>query len=111
MKFKELKDLSVKELELRLRENRASQLELRKKKGAGTLEKPHMLRLLRKDAARILTAVSAKKAFEKPQASTNKVAAKPVKAPKDENPTDKGTSPDKTGAKKATKSSKKESSK
>lgn len=60
MKFKELKDISPKELLLKLRANRAEQMELRKKKSAGTLDKPHTCKLLRKDAARILTALKQK---------------------------------------------------
>jgi len=77
MKFKELKDASIKELELKFRQNKAEQMELKKKKSAGTLEKPHTLRLLRKDAARIMTAINMKKASEKPV-----VQEKTVKAPK-----------------------------
>jgi large subunit ribosomal protein L29 len=81
MKFKELTTASVKELELKLRENRAEQLELKKKKSAGTLEKPHTLKILRKDAARILTAVNQKKASDKPEPKAPKA---PVAAPKAE---------------------------
>ena len=65
MKFKELKEVSAKELNLKLRQNRAEQMTLIKKKSAGQLEKPHMQSLLRKDAARILTALKQKEIKEK----------------------------------------------
>lgn len=83
MKYKDIQDMPVKELELKLRQNRAEQMTLRTKKSAGQLEKPHMLKLLRKDAARFLTALTAKNnaaPAAKPAPATK--AAKPVKAAK-----------------------------
>ena len=57
-------------------------MDLRKKKSAGTLEKSHEIRLLRKDAARILTALNQKAAAEpkavKEKAAPVKVAAKKI---------------------------------
>ena len=74
----------MKELELKLRQNRAELMALRTKKSAGQLEKPHMLKALRKDAARILTALSAKRiqaAVAAPKAApkTNSVKKKATK--------------------------------
>jgi large subunit ribosomal protein L29 len=60
MKFKELSQIPAKELDLKLRQNRAEQMALRIKKSAGQLDKPHTLRLLRKDVARIQTALKTK---------------------------------------------------
>jgi len=75
MKFKEIKDVPAKELELKLRQNRQEQMSLRQKKSAGQVEKPHMFKLLRKDAARILTALNQKRAGMKQTAAV----AAPVK--------------------------------
>ena len=80
MKFKEIKDVPVKELELKLRQNRVEQMHLRTKKSAGQLEKPHTLKLLRKDAARILTALTAKRAAAAKTETKAPVAKKVVKA-------------------------------
>lgn len=85
MKYKEILDMPVKELELKLRQNRAEQMTLRAKKSAGQLEKPHMLKLLRKDAARYLTALTSKNVAA-PAAAKKEVKAektsKPAKAAK-----------------------------
>ena len=60
MTAKEIRDLSVAEIDTKLRETRGELLMLRLKKNTGQLEKPHMLRVLRKDIARLLTAQTAK---------------------------------------------------
>jgi len=84
MEYKEIQDMPVKELELKLRQNRAEQMTLRAKKSAGQLEKPHMLKLLRRDAARFLTALTAKNTAVRTAAKAAPVAkeAKVAKAPK-----------------------------
>jgi large subunit ribosomal protein L29 len=74
MKFKELKEISVKELELKLRQNREEQMALTVKKSVGQLEKPHTLKLLRKDAARIKTAL---RQHELKAKAEKKASAKP----------------------------------
>ncbi len=58
MKYKDLKTASAKELDLKLRQTKAELLALRTKKTAGQLEKPHQLKALRRDVARILTALN-----------------------------------------------------
>ena len=60
MKFKEISQIPAKELGLKLRQNRAEQMSLRMKKSAGQLDKPHAVRLLRKDAARMQTVLNNK---------------------------------------------------
>jgi large subunit ribosomal protein L29 len=53
MKIAEIKELTIKELEARRREIRQEIFNLRIQQQAGQLEKPHMLRSLRRDAARL----------------------------------------------------------
>jgi large subunit ribosomal protein L29 len=60
MTAKEILELSPVEIETRLRDTRAELLLLRLKKNTGQVEKPHMLRSLRKDVARLLTRQSQK---------------------------------------------------
>jgi large subunit ribosomal protein L29 len=55
MTSKEIRDLSPDEITTKLREIRAELLQLRLKKNTGQVEKPHMLRVLRKDIARLET--------------------------------------------------------
>jgi large subunit ribosomal protein L29 len=55
MTSKEIRDLSPDEITTKLREVRAELLQLRLKKNTGQVEKPHMLRVLRKDIARLET--------------------------------------------------------
>ena len=62
MKIAEVKELTIKELESRKREIRHEVFNLRIQQQAGQLEKPHMLRTLRRDAARIETVLTGKKA-------------------------------------------------
>ena len=59
---KEIRDLSADEITNKLREIRAELLQLRLKKQTGQVEKPHMLRVLRKDIARLETILNQKKA-------------------------------------------------
>ncbi len=55
MTAKEIRELSPEEIETRLRDTRSELLLLRLKKNTGQVEKPHLLRSLRKDVARLLT--------------------------------------------------------
>lgn len=57
MKTKDLKELSVAELNKKLRETREELLNLRLRKQTGQVEKPHELRELRKLIARIQTLI------------------------------------------------------
>lgn len=57
---KEIRELSIVELEKRLRDTRKELLEARLNKQAGKLEKSHLLSSLRHDIARINTALVAK---------------------------------------------------
>ena len=61
MTSKEIRDLSPAEITTKLREIRAELLLLRLKKNTGQVEKPHMLRELRKDIARLETILTQKK--------------------------------------------------
>ncbi len=61
MTSKEIRDLAPSELTLKLRETREQLLQLRLRKNAGQVEKPHLLRSYRKDIARLLTALASKK--------------------------------------------------
>jgi len=61
MTSKEIHDLAPSELTTKLRETREALLQLRLRKNAGQVEKPHLLRTYRKDIARLLTALASKK--------------------------------------------------
>jgi large subunit ribosomal protein L29 len=61
MKIEEIKELTIKELEARKKDLRHEVFNLRVQQQAGQLEKPHMLRSLRRDAARVETALTAKR--------------------------------------------------
>ncbi len=61
MKISEIKELTIKELEGRKREVRQEIFNLRIQKQAGQLEKPHLVRSLRRDAARIETVIASKR--------------------------------------------------
>lgn len=61
MTSKEIRDLAPSELTTKLRETREALLQLRLRKNAGQVEKPHLLRTYRKDIARLLTALASKK--------------------------------------------------
>lgn len=58
MKAKELRAKTATELTDLLVELRKQQFELRMKKGAGTLGGPHQLRMVRRDIARVKTAIN-----------------------------------------------------
>jgi len=60
MKMSEINELTVNELVTRKTELRHEQFNLRMQKASGQLERPHMLRGLRRDIARLETAISAK---------------------------------------------------
>ena len=62
MNSKEIRDLSVTEIETKLREIREQLLQLRLRKNTGQVEKTHEIRVLRKDIARFETALNQKKA-------------------------------------------------
>lgn len=61
MTSKEIRELAPSELTTKLRETREALLQLRLRKNAGQVEKPHLLRTYRKDIARLLTALASKK--------------------------------------------------
>ncbi|MEI6860639.1 MAG: 50S ribosomal protein L29 [Verrucomicrobiota bacterium] len=60
MTAKEIRELSVVEIETKLRDTRTELLNLRLRKNTGQVEKSHLLRSLRKDVARLLTVQNAK---------------------------------------------------
>lgn len=62
MKIAEIKELTAKELLARKRELREEVFNLRIQQQSGQLEKPHMLRALRRNIARIETVLSRKTA-------------------------------------------------
>jgi len=62
MKISELKELTAKELVARKRELREEAFNLRIQQKSGQLEKPHMLRALRRNIARIETVLTQKSA-------------------------------------------------
>lgn len=55
MKIKELRELSNKELEGKIRKDKKELFNLRMKQATGTLENPSKIRELRKDVARMKT--------------------------------------------------------
>ena len=63
MTSKEIRELPVAEIETKLRETREQLVQLRLRKNTGQIEKPHMLRVYRKDIARLETALTAKKSI------------------------------------------------
>jgi large subunit ribosomal protein L29 len=69
MTSKEIRDLSPDEITTKLREVRAELLQLRLKKNTGQVEKPHLLRVLRKDIARMETILTEKKNAKAPAAA------------------------------------------
>ena len=58
MKMSELKDLTLVELTAKSRDLRQDMFNLRLQQASSQLERPHRLRLLRKDVARIETRLS-----------------------------------------------------
>ncbi len=61
MKIDEIKELTIKELETRKKDLRHEVFNLRVQQQAGQLEKPHVLRTLRRDAARVETMLTVKR--------------------------------------------------
>ena len=61
MTAKEIRDLSAPEITTKIRETREQLLQLRMRKQTGQVEKTHQLRALRKDIARLETALTASK--------------------------------------------------
>ena len=62
MTTKEIRELSLTEIDAKLRETRDQLLQLRLRKQTGQVDKPHLLHLYRKDVARLETIRQAKKA-------------------------------------------------
>lgn len=60
MKAKDIRELAPAEIETRLRETREALVQLRMRKHTGQIEKPHQLRELRKDIARMETILNEK---------------------------------------------------
>jgi large subunit ribosomal protein L29 len=61
MTTKEIRDLAPAEITTKLRDTRAELLQLRLRKHTGQVEKPHTIRILRKDIARLETILTEKK--------------------------------------------------
>lgn len=55
MKTEEIRDLSPAELEKRIRDTRSELVNLRLRKQTGQVDKPHLLKTLRRDLARFET--------------------------------------------------------
>ena len=66
MKIAEIKEFTLKELSARKREIRQEIFNLRIQQQGGQLEKPHMLRSLRRDAARVESVLTQKRKTERP---------------------------------------------
>lgn len=66
MKIKEARDLTVKELLTRKRELQHEALNLRIQQQGGQLERPHMLKEIRKNIARIETTITEKSKVAQP---------------------------------------------
>ncbi len=60
MTSKEIRELSPAEIGTKLRETRDQLLQLRLRKNTGQVEKPHTIRVLRKDIARLETILTEK---------------------------------------------------
>ena len=61
MNAKDIAELSLVELEKQIRDVRHELLELRLKKKTGQLDKPHLLKEMRRDVARLETAATIKR--------------------------------------------------
>ncbi|MBL9214107.1 MAG: 50S ribosomal protein L29 [Opitutaceae bacterium] len=64
MTAKEIRELAPSEISTKLRETRDQLLQLRLRKNAGQVEKPHLLRTYRKDIARLETVLKQKKSTQ-----------------------------------------------
>lgn len=60
MKASEIREYSQNELEKKLRDSRSELLNLRLRKQTGQVEKPHLIRALRRDIARLETVLRQK---------------------------------------------------
>lgn len=69
MKFAELKDKTVAELAVQSRDLRLELFNLRLQKATAQLEKPHRLRLIRKDIARVETRITQLRQQAQPKAA------------------------------------------
>ena len=61
MKTKDIKELSVGEIQLKLKEEHNEQMDLRLKNAVGQMGKPHLIREKRRNIARLETQLSQKK--------------------------------------------------
>ena len=59
MKISEIKELTKPELQKKIRDLGEELLQLRERKQTGQVEKPHLLKSIRRDRARILTVLRA----------------------------------------------------
>ncbi len=64
MKAKQLRDKSVNELEQELRERLREQFNLRMQQGSGQLSRPHQMKTVRREIARIRTIVNEKQRMD-----------------------------------------------
>ena len=62
MKISEIKELTITELNKKFRELGEELLQLQTRKQTGQVEKPHLIKSIRRDRAKILTTLSANKA-------------------------------------------------
>ena len=62
MKAKEIRELSITEIETKLRETRESLLQNNLRKHTGQIDKPHTFKAYRRDIARLETILNQKKA-------------------------------------------------
>ena len=72
MKFKEIKEMSTDELLTKKRDLRQESLHLRLQQQSGQLEQPSRMRLLRREVARVETALSQRNKQATAQPSTGK---------------------------------------
>lgn len=61
MKSKEIRDLSIAEIETKIRETRENLLQSNLRKHTGQIDKPHLFKAYRKDIARMETILTEKK--------------------------------------------------
>jgi large subunit ribosomal protein L29 len=76
MKIAEIKEFTLKELETRKREIRQEIFNLRIQQQGGQLERPHMLRSLRRDAARVATVLTQKRKAPRTASASGEPAPK-----------------------------------
>ena len=76
MKIAEIKELTLKELDARKREIRQEIFNLRIQQQGGQLERPHMLRSLRRDAARVEMVLTQKRQAATQGASDSRANSK-----------------------------------